>query len=66
VKQFVKVGGILIMPYKDNLIKAKKIDEATWEHEIILPVSFADLIIPYESESVIHLRKFNIYFLNGH
>ncbi|XP_011496869.1 PREDICTED: bromodomain-containing protein DDB_G0270170-like [Ceratosolen solmsi marchali] len=57
VKQFVKVGGILIMPYKDNLVKAKKINETTWEHETILPVSFANLIIPSSSELINHLPE---------
>ena len=56
IKEFVKVGGILVMPYRDHLVKAKRIDENTWEHETMLPVSFANLIVP-ANELSCHLRK---------
>ncbi|XP_058797207.1 protein-L-isoaspartate O-methyltransferase domain-containing protein 1-like [Phymastichus coffea] len=51
IKEFVKVGGILVMPYKDHLVKIKRVDESKWEQKIILPVSFTTLIIPPANES---------------
>ncbi|XP_015605220.1 protein-L-isoaspartate O-methyltransferase domain-containing protein 1 [Cephus cinctus] len=50
VKQFVKVGGILVMPYKANLLRIERIDEITWMHKTMLPVSFATLVLPSAAE----------------
>ncbi|KAJ8682855.1 hypothetical protein QAD02_018647 [Eretmocerus hayati] len=52
VKEFVKVGGILVMPYRDHLVKAKRVDENTWEQQTILPVSFANLVVPTTTDKV--------------
>ncbi|KAF7990419.1 hypothetical protein HCN44_000224 [Aphidius gifuensis] len=46
IKQFVKIGGILVMPYKDHLLRIERIDEDNWKHKAMLPVSFATLILP--------------------
>ncbi|KAK0178930.1 hypothetical protein PV327_007769 [Microctonus hyperodae] len=46
IKQFVKIGGILVMPYKENLLQIERIDDNLWKHKSMLPVSFAPLIIP--------------------
>ncbi|XP_014205274.1 protein-L-isoaspartate O-methyltransferase domain-containing protein 1-like [Copidosoma floridanum] len=50
IKEFVKVGGILVMPYNDFLVKTKRIDENTWEQVSLLPVSFATLVVPTTNE----------------
>lgn len=57
IKEFVKVGGILIMPYGDKLVKATRREENKWDQKTMLPVSFANLIIPTKPEVVCHLRK---------
>lgn len=57
IKEFVKVGGILVMPYKDHLVKAKRIDESKWELESMLPVSFANLVVPTSTDAACPLRK---------
>lgn len=59
IKELVKVGGILVMPYKDHLVKVKRINENIWEQKTMLPVSFATLIVPPSSELVCHLREYN-------
>lgn len=57
IKQFVRVGGILVMPYKDQLLRLKRVDEDTWLTHTMLPVSFATLVIPPPSEhNLLHLR----------
>lgn len=49
-KSLVKVGGILIMPIRDNLVKYKRINETEWEENCLLPVQFASLIEPEKTE----------------
>ncbi|XP_034934797.1 protein-L-isoaspartate O-methyltransferase domain-containing protein 1-like isoform X2 [Chelonus insularis] len=49
IKQFVKVGGILIMPYKGNLLRIERINEDIWKYQVILPISFAPLIVPNDT-----------------
>ncbi|KAK0089358.1 hypothetical protein PV325_007703 [Microctonus aethiopoides] len=50
IKQFVKIGGILVMPYKENLLQIERIDDNLWKHKSMLPVSFAPLIIPKDDD----------------
>ncbi|CAH0394248.1 unnamed protein product [Bemisia tabaci] len=46
INDFIKVGGVLVMPIEDTLMKYKRIDETRWVASSVLPVSFAPLIIP--------------------
>lgn len=58
IKQYVRVGGILVMPFKDHLLRIQRVDENTWTHHTMLPVSFAPLIVPTsEEQNLFHLRK---------
>ncbi|XP_014228497.1 uncharacterized protein LOC106653533 [Trichogramma pretiosum] len=57
IKEFVKIGGILVMPYKDNLVKFKRIEENVWHQECILPASFAILIAPMPTDKLINLPQ---------
>ncbi|XP_033219053.1 protein-L-isoaspartate O-methyltransferase domain-containing protein 1-like isoform X2 [Belonocnema kinseyi] len=58
IKQFVKVGGILVMPYKDHLLRVERTDENTWTHKTMLPVSFATLVVPCpEAQNLILLPE---------
>ncbi|XP_001606631.2 uncharacterized protein LOC100123024 [Nasonia vitripennis] len=59
IKEFVKVGGILVMPYKDHLVRAKRIDETKWELESMLPVSFANLVVPASTDAACRLPDCN-------
>ncbi|XP_011630206.1 protein-L-isoaspartate O-methyltransferase domain-containing protein 1-like [Pogonomyrmex barbatus] len=60
IKQFVRVGGILVMPYKEQLLRVKRVDENTWLQYTMLPVSFATLVIPPSSEhNLFHLPECN-------
>lgn len=57
IKQFVRIGGILVMPYKDQLLRVQRMDEDIWTQYTMLPVSFATLVIPPASEhNLFHLR----------
>ncbi|XP_063976006.1 uncharacterized protein LOC135161927 [Diachasmimorpha longicaudata] len=56
IKQFVKVGGILVMPYKDHLLRIVRVDTDTWRHKAMLPVAFAALDVPKdENQTIIQL-----------
>lgn len=58
IKQLVKVGGILVMPYKDHLLRVERTDENTWINKTMLPVSFATLVVPsFGEQNLIHLRE---------
>ncbi|KAK9294001.1 hypothetical protein QLX08_011208 [Tetragonisca angustula] len=58
IKQFVCIGGILIMPFKDHLLRVLRIDEDTWLHFKMLPVSFTTLVVPTASEQTLfHLPE---------
>ncbi|XP_011698416.1 PREDICTED: protein-L-isoaspartate O-methyltransferase domain-containing protein 1-like [Wasmannia auropunctata] len=60
IKQFVRVGGVLVMPYKDQLLRLHRVDENTWLQNTMLPVSFATLVVPPSSEhNLFHLPEFN-------
>ncbi|XP_015123403.1 uncharacterized protein LOC107045595 [Diachasma alloeum] len=53
IKQFVKVGGILVMPYKDHLLRIERVDADTWRHKAMLPVAFAALVVPNDEDQTI-------------
>ncbi|XP_033189554.2 uncharacterized protein LOC117156548 [Bombus vancouverensis nearcticus] len=58
IKQFVCVGGILVMPFKNHLLRVLRIDENTWIQFKMLPVSFAKLVVPTTSEQpLFHLPE---------
>lgn len=58
VKQFVRVGGILVVPLKDHLLRLQRVDENTWVHKTMLPVSFTPLIKPPSEElNMFHLPE---------
>lgn len=60
IKQFVRVGGILVMPYKEQLLRLQRVDENTWLQNTMLPVSFATLVVPPSSEhNLFHLPECN-------
>ncbi|GLV32321.1 Ionotropic receptor 68a [Carabus blaptoides fortunei] len=46
IKNFVKVGGVLVMPLNDKLLQIKRTSETTWEETFLLSVSFASCIAP--------------------
>lgn len=50
IKQFVKVGGILVMPVNEKLLQITRTSETTWETVKVLSVSFAPLITPSEKD----------------
>lgn len=48
------------MPYKDQLLRMKRVDENTWLQNTMLPVSFATLVVPPSSEhNLFHLPEYN-------
>ncbi|XP_011304994.1 uncharacterized protein [Fopius arisanus] len=56
IKQFVKIGGVLVMPYKDHLLRIERVDTDTWRHKAMLPVAFAGLVIPKDDDqTILHL-----------
>ncbi|XP_034175728.1 protein-L-isoaspartate O-methyltransferase domain-containing protein 1 isoform X1 [Osmia lignaria lignaria] len=58
IRQFVRVGGILVMPFKDHLLRIHRIDEDTWLHFTMLSVSFSTLVVPIASEQTLfHLPE---------
>ncbi|XP_015178456.1 PREDICTED: protein-L-isoaspartate O-methyltransferase domain-containing protein 1-like [Polistes dominula] len=58
IKQYVKIGGILVMPFKEHLLRIQRVDENAWTHHTMLPVSFAPLIIPTsEEQNLFHLPE---------
>lgn len=50
IKGLVKVGGILVMPFNDQLVQVKRTGESSWQEKNILPVSFAMLVQPSSRE----------------
>ncbi|XP_066918383.1 protein-L-isoaspartate O-methyltransferase domain-containing protein 2-like [Clytia hemisphaerica] len=44
IKELVKVGGVLIFPTGENLMKFNKVSETEWEEKSLLNVQFSDLI----------------------
>lgn len=46
IKNLIKIGGILIMPLNEKLLKITRTGESTWTIAKVLSVSFAPLIAP--------------------
>ncbi|KAG7198745.1 hypothetical protein KM043_001732 [Ampulex compressa] len=58
IKQFVRIGGILVMPFKDYLLRVQRVDENTWSQKILFPVSFATLVMPTAADqNLCHLPE---------
>lgn len=51
LQNMVKVGGILVTPVGDQLLKIKRLGPTEFTSENILPVSFASLIVPSHTEN---------------
>lgn len=49
IKKFMKIGGILVLPCEDDLLKITRTSEETWEVSSVLPVSFSTLQFPDRS-----------------
>lgn len=61
MKNLLKVGGILVMPFNEQLVQITRTSESTWTTKNILPVSFAMLVSPTKNDSnVIKLRKYSL------
>ncbi|XP_013413841.1 protein-L-isoaspartate O-methyltransferase domain-containing protein 1 [Lingula anatina] len=46
IKNLIKIGGTLVMPFHDQLLQITRAGERRWESRSVLPVSFATLIQP--------------------
>ncbi|VDM43827.1 unnamed protein product, partial [Toxocara canis] len=46
----IKVGGILVMPYQDQLEQIRRVRDDTFHVKMITSVSFSDFIMPSEEE----------------
>lgn len=58
IKQFVRVGGILVMPFKNNLLRVQRINENIWSEHPMLPVFFTTLVVPYAAgQNLVHLPE---------
>ncbi|GFQ67036.1 protein-L-isoaspartate O-methyltransferase domain-containing protein 2 [Trichonephila clavata] len=57
IKNLVKVGGILIMPLNEKLLKITRVSETKWHTVKVLSVSFAPLISPPSSKEPINPIK---------
>ncbi|KAE8741311.1 hypothetical protein FOCC_FOCC013165 [Frankliniella occidentalis] len=53
MNNLLKVGGILVVPLNDRLLKITRVSETVWEKRSILPVAFANLIGVSASHTVI-------------
>lgn len=51
MKNLINVGGILVMPLNDQLLQIRRISETSWETKNVLPVSFASLVPPKDSNT---------------
>ncbi|XP_029644721.1 dentin sialophosphoprotein [Octopus sinensis] len=51
MKNLISIGGILVMPLKEQLVQTCRVSEISWETKIVLPVSFASLIMPTKSQA---------------
>ncbi|CAD5111904.1 unnamed protein product [Dimorphilus gyrociliatus] len=66
IRNLLKVGGILIMPLNDNLVRIVRKSENEFSRTDILPVSFASLIQPENDETcaeLVELPPFETYSL---
>ncbi|XP_017768364.1 PREDICTED: protein-L-isoaspartate O-methyltransferase domain-containing protein 1-like isoform X2 [Nicrophorus vespilloides] len=46
LKSFLKVGGIMIMPFRDSLMQVLRVSESSYHVCPLIPVTFAMLILP--------------------
>lgn len=61
IKNLVKIGGILIMPLNEKLLKITRTGETTWSTAKVLSVSFAPLVAPpSSSEAAEHIKLGNV------
>eukprot|EP00112_Aurelia_sp_Birch-Aquarium-sp1_P024495 Seg779.2 transcript_id=Seg779.2/GoldUCD/mRNA.D3Y31 product="Protein-L-isoaspartate O-methyltransferase domain-containing protein 1" protein_id=Seg779.2/GoldUCD/D3Y31 len=63
LKSLINVGGILIMPIRDTLVKYKRNSATEWEESNLLPVQFASLIEPEKcdiADNIIEIRKYDM------
>ncbi|KAK3930974.1 Protein-L-isoaspartate O-methyltransferase domain-containing protein 1 [Frankliniella fusca] len=44
MKNLIKVGGILVVPLNDRLLRITRVSETVWETRSVLPVAFANLV----------------------
>ncbi|KAI8501554.1 Protein-L-isoaspartate O-methyltransferase domain-containing protein 1 [Branchiostoma belcheri] len=51
MKNLLKIGGILVMPFEDQLQQITRTGQNSWETKNILPVSFAPLVLPQKSDA---------------
>lgn len=59
VKRFVRIGGIIVVPYKGRLCCFTRVSESGWACKKVLGVSFATLVIPDPTDqSIISLREY--------
>ncbi|KAJ4440109.1 hypothetical protein ANN_08243, partial [Periplaneta americana] len=50
MKNLIKVGGVLVMPLNDQLLQIVRTSETTWDTKSVLPVSFATLLLPENTD----------------
>ncbi|KAK3091982.1 hypothetical protein FSP39_024194 [Pinctada imbricata] len=50
MKNLIKVGGILVMPLNDQLVKIRRTEETSWESKSVMSVSFATLVTPTKTD----------------
>lgn len=51
MKNLIKVGGILVMPFNDQLLRIHRVNETEWVSKNVLPVSFATLQSPSKEKT---------------
>ncbi|KAL8570656.1 hypothetical protein ACOMHN_039091 [Nucella lapillus] len=51
MKNLVRVGGILVMPFNDQLLRIQRVTETEWVSKNVLPVSFATLQTPSKEKA---------------
>lgn len=44
------IGGIIVTPYNDQMLKATKLEDGTMNEETILRVRYSDLVLPSDAE----------------
>jgi len=49
MRSLLKVNGILVMPLNEQLVQVKRVSETKFETKVILPVSFAAMVVPQPS-----------------
>lgn len=52
----VRIGGILVMPLNDHLLRVTRTGEKSYEIKNVLPVSFASLILPDPNDGLTSVK----------